>query len=405
MSFKKIFHKTRRILAKNWLRSQPWVRQVAITGSFGKTNTTRAIWQVLRGAGRGVMTDLNLDTIYNIPITALRVRPWHRFVIFELGVDKPGEMLFHLEVVRPKIGVVTGITPVHSDEEHLGSLEGIIREKGHLLEALPKEGKAILNFDDKNVREMSGRTQASLIWYGQDKKNCHFFPEKIKVSLKGLSFILNTPAGRINVKTPLLGRHHIYTCMAASAVGLELGLRLRQIAKGLEKLRPLKGRLSFEKGPKGTWLLDDRLRANPASTIAGLEFLKDIKERRRKIAVLGEMGELGKYKVAGHQEVGKKAAECGLDYLLCVGPLQKHTAQTAIKAGMKKAQVLWVKDVKEAAQVLEKILQKDDIWYLKGSLLRHMERIIYLLEGKKVDCQQVSCSRYQPCSSCPQLLE
>lgn len=402
---KTIFHKARRLLAKNWLRCHPQIFQIAITGSFGKTNATRAIYTVLKEKYRGIMTDLNLDTIYNVPITALKVRPWHRFVVFELGVDTPGEMLFHLQIVRPKIAVLTGINPVHADKTHLGSLEGIIKEKGQLLEVLPKDGVAILNFDDEKVREMAEKTQAKILWYGKDKKDAQFWPEGIEVSLKGLSFTLNTPVGKIQIKTKLLGGHHIYTCMAAAAVGLVCGLKLSEISQGLAKLVPLKGRLNLEKGPKETWLLNDALRANPASTMAGLEFLNEIQNGGRKIAVLGEMGELGQYKIEGHQEVGEKAASGNLDYLVCVGPLQKYTAETAIKNGMDKAKVFWVKDVHKAARLLEKILKKGNILYLKGSLLRHMERVILLLEGKKVDCQKVSCKNYQPCSQCPQLIE
>lgn len=402
---KAIFHQTRRILAKRWLLLNSHVCQVAITGSFGKTNTSRAITRVLKEKYRGVMTDLNLDTIYNVPITALKVRPWHGFVVFELGVDRPTEMLFHLQIARPKIAVVTGVTPVHADKEHLGSLEGIVKEKGRLLESLSKNGKAVLNFDDEAVSRMAEKTEARIVYYGKDKKNCQFWPESIRVSLKGLAFTLNTPAGKIQIKTKLLGSHQVYTCMAAAAVGLESGLKLSEVAKGLAKLAPLKGRLNLETGPKETLLLNDALRANPASTIAGLEFLKELKEKKRKIAVLGEMGELGQYKIQGHKEVGKKAALSHLDYLVSVGPLQKYTAEAAIKNGMDKTRVFWAQDVHGAAQILEKILKKDDLWYLKGSLLKHMERIILLLEGKKVTCKKVSCKRYQPCSHCPYLVK
>lgn len=417
---KAIFHKIRRVLAKAWLRFNPQITQVAITGSFGKTNTTRAIFQVLKEKYKGVMTDLNLDTIYNLPITALRVRPWHQFAVFELGVDTPGEMPFHLKIVKPKIGVLTGVTPVHADKKHLGSLEGIIKEKGHLLEVLPKNGVAILNFDDENVRKMAMRVrpyqgldpikgltlkgEVKMIWYGTGKENCQLWSGKIKVSLKGLSFILNTPQGRVKIKTKLLGKHHVYTCMAAAAVGLECGLKLSEIAKGLNKLMPLKGRMNLEKGPKGTLFLNDALRANPASTIAGLEFLKEIREKS-KIAVLGEMGELGQYKIKSHQVIGEKAADCHLNYLICVGPLQRYTAKAAKEAGMDRSKVFWVKDVREAAKLLEKILKAGDLWYLKGSLLCHMERVILLLEGKKVNCQKLSCKNYQSCSSCPLLVE
>lgn len=181
--------------------------------------------------------------------------------------------------------------------------------------------------------------------------------------------------------------------MAATAIGWISGLKWKEIYSGLSKIKPLQGRGNIEAGPKETVILNDSRRSNPASAIAGLQTLVDLPSKR-KIAVLGEMGELGKYEEEGHRSVGQKVAETKPDYLVCVGPVTKYIAEEA-RVGMKKNQVVWVKDVFEAAGALSGILRKGDLWYLKGSLLKHLERIPLILEGKDVDPDEIASKRYE----------
>jgi len=403
--WKQPFHQSRRFIAKLWLHFFPHLTIIGITGSYGKTNTTRAIAQVLSEKYKTLQTDLDLDTIYNLPITILKLRPWHQKLVLEMGVDHKNEMDFHLSLVKPSIAVVTGINPTHSEPELLGSLEGVIKEKRKLLQILPKDGLAILNWDDENVWKMARFTKAKVLKCGTSPK-CDFWADKIKVDFSGTSFILHYENKKFAIKTGLVGRHFIHECLAAAAVGINQGLTWGQIKNGLSKLKPLAGRLSIEKGPKGTILINDVLRANPASTIAGLQTLVDLPLRQaqgRRIAVLGEMGELGELAEKGHREVGKKVASLPIDYFVSIGPLQKLTAEEAIKSGMKKNQVFWVENVAQAARILERLLSVGDLFYLKGSLLRHMERILLILNGEEVGCKVTSCHFYHQCPSCPYL--
>jgi len=401
---KKIFHRSRRVMAKIWLKLNPQITIIGVTGSYGKTNTTRAIFQVLSEKFKTLQTDLNLDTNYNLPITLLKIRPWHRKAVLEYGVDHQGEMDFHLNLVKPDIAVITGINPTHADEEHLGSLQNIIQEKKKLLTALPPRGLAVLNWDDEQVRQMTKGIKARILFYGSDQKHCDFWAEKIKVDFNGTSFTLGYDDKKIFMKTGLVGRHFVQNCLAAVAVGLHQNLSMEQIKKGLAKLKPLPGRLSIEKGPFDSILLNDFLRANPASTLAGLQTLADLPTKSKRIAVLGEMGELGDSAQQEHQQIGQQVAELKIDYFVGIGPLQKLAAEQAIKSGMRKEQVFWAKDVMEGAKILKKILSKDDLFYLKGSLLRHMERILLILRGDKVSCKVNSCHFYHPCQSCLCLL-
>ena len=404
VKWKKSLHQTRRVLAKIWLKLNPQVTIVGVTGSYGKTNTTRAIATVLSEKFKTLQTDLNLDTIYNLPITLLKLRPWYQKLVLEYGVDHKNEMDFHLSLVKPSIAVVTGINPTHSAPELLGSIKGVIKEKTKLLQALPDDGWAILNWDDKNVQPMAKKTKAKIYWYGSLLK-ADFWADKIKVDFRGTSFSLHHHDKEFKIETGLIGQHFVYACLVAAAVGVIEGLSWQEIKTGLAKLKPLKGRLSIEEGPLGSVLINDALRANPASTMAGLEVLADLPRQPagRRIAVLGEMGELGVLAKKSHQAVGKKVANLKIDYLVSVGPLQKFTAQQAVESGMEKNRVFWVKNVSEVATVLKKLLKKSDLLYLKGSLLKHMERVLLILAGKKVGCKRTGCHFYQQCPACPEL--
>lgn len=395
---KKTFHNTRRLLAKSWLALQP-ATQIAITGSQGKTNTTNLITHVCGYFGSTVVTDINLDTTFNVPITALHVMPWTKYVVWELGIDHPGEMNSHLEIANPSVGIITGISPVHTDKEHMGSLDTLIAEKRKLIEALPKHGTAILNFDDTNVRNMAPFTHAKVQWYGSDSTaDISVDRESIQLSLEGTRAIFHHNGQTFEIQTKLVGVHHVQNIMAAYLVmtAIQPHATSVQFNQIISQILPLKGRMSVDKGPMNTVLLNDSLRANPASTYAGLETLNKLNYHNgRKIAVIGEMGELEKPEKE-HRKTGDQIAGMKLDYVLVIGPLRKFTIDEAIKKGFPKEKIDYAADVFEAAEKLKKILQPNDLWYLKGSLLRNYKRIVQLLNGEQVCCQEVLCP-YEHC--------
>jgi UDP-N-acetylmuramoyl-tripeptide--D-alanyl-D-alanine ligase len=389
--FKNIFHKLRRITAKFWLITHPKVEVIGITGSYGKTNTTAAIFHILAQKFKVLSTDLNLDTRFNIPITVLKLGK-HEKLVLEYGIDHPGEMSYHLFVAKPRVAVITGITPVHADKAHLGSLQNIIKEKSKLAAAVPKDGWVLVNWDDQLARQIAEAARGRVIFYGRNRYHCEFWASHIKTSFKGTSFKLHFRGSSHLVKTPLIGKHSVSIALAAAVVGSMCGMKWREILAGLKDLTPLDGRGNIEPGPKGSIMINDARRANPASTVAGLQLLADL-TAKRKIAVLGEMGELGDYEEEGHRCVGRKAAQTKPDYF-CVGSATKFVAEEA-KKGMKKDKVVWVKDVFEAAGILNGLLREGDIWYLKGSLLKHLERIPLIIEGKDVDPDGVASKRYE----------
>lgn len=395
---RKLFHTSRRWLAKNWL-SLFNPLQIGITGSQGKTNTAQLIAKILSHFGSTVVTDINLDTIYNVPITAFKVKPWTKYLVWELGIDQPGEMDKHLQIAKPTIGIITGISPVHTDSEHLGSLENLIKEKRKLIKALPKNGIAILNFDDENVKEMATHTKAQVLFYGIDKKS-DVYASDIKVSLKKTSFILHDKKNSINISTQLIGVHHVYTIMSTYLLVKTLFPKNPQpidtFKKVVADLTPLQGRMNVETGPIGIIVLNDSLRANPQSVLVGLKTLSAIDyQKGKKIAVLGVMGEL-ENPALEHEKTGQQIVEYKPDITICLGDWRKYTYDSAIKNGYPKDKIYYVKNVFQAAEILKKVIKKGDLIYLKGSFLRNLKRVLQILDGKEVCCRADICP-YEHC--------
>lgn len=408
---KKIFHDTRRFLAQRNLAHKKAL-QIGITGSQGKTNTTYVITSILESLGETIVTDTNLDTTFNVPITGLKVKPTTEFLIWELGIDHPGEMAYHLQIAHPHIGIMTGISPVHTDKEHMGSLEQLIIEKRKLVEVLPQNGCAILNWDDMNVRGMAPFIKAQILTFGTtDDCSVWVDMKTVRTSLAGTAMIIHDGKQQISVQTPLIGIHHVYNIMAgylvyklAVARGDMLTTeQLERFNTAVSRLQPLVGRMSAEPGPRGTVFLNDALRANPTSTRFGLQTLVSLQEQGvKKIAVLAEMGEIDKTEEE-HTKLGEYIATLPLDYVVCIGPLQKFVYESALHHGFSTERAFWVPDVFKAAEVLHPLVSKADILYMKGSLLRHVERVLLLLEGTKVGCTVVSCPFYHHCPECKYL--
>lgn len=397
---KKYLHSLRRKLAKIWLDVNFQLTVIGVTGSYGKTTTVCAIAAVLSAKYSVSKTDLNLDTVYNLPVTILKTKIWNEILVLEYGVDHIGEMDFHLSLVKPKIAVLTGITSVHTDEEHFGSLENIIKEKRKLIDSLPSDGLAIFNYDDEIVRKIGEEYSGRKIFYGS-KKEADVWASDIKITTEGTFFMINQENRenkKVEVETRLLGYPAVYCCLTAWVAGKELGVSTDKILEVLKKLKPLKGRFSIESGPMGTTLINDALRANFASTVSGLRSFA--KFPGRKICILGEMGEIGEKEEDFHRLVGNEVARLELDAVVGVGPLTKHIIDEAKKGQGGKVKVFWAEDVNEAVIILKKLLNKGDLLYVKASLLKHLERIILQLKGISVSCKEVSCQRYQQCNSC-----
>lgn len=372
---KPIFHSTRRAIAKIWL-DQMNVTQIAITGSQGKTAVSQGLYAMLSTIRPTVVTDTNLDTIYNVPITALKTRPYHHFVIFELGIDKIGEMDFHLEIVRPKIAVITGVSPVHSDKSHMKSFENVIAQKRVLLEKIEVDASAVLNYSDPNVRSMAKSTKAKIYWYGKtedkpaDSETPYVGYSDLKVSKKGTEFLLTDFGNgeKLNIKTQLIGVFNgEVICAIYTILKILNPMFVMQFDQGvLELLKPLRGRMNIEDGPKDTTILNDSLRASPTSTMSGLVTFASIQsDGNRKIAILADMGELEDPE-GEHRKIGKLLATLPINIVICTGKMQKFVAMEASRN--KNIEVHYYDSVADAKGEVMSMLRPKDFIYLKGSL-------------------------------------
>lgn len=396
---RKIKHIGTRVAARIWLNVfRQEVLQIAITGSYGKTSVSNAIYRIISFSQPTLMTDLELDTIHNVPNTVLRLRK-EKVIVFELGIDRLHEMDFHLQIVKPHITVITGITPVHSDEKHMKSLENIVVEKRRAIEVLGPNDFAVLNHDDPHVREMEKFTRAQVIWYGVSP-TCNVQIHSVASSTEGVSFKVNGQKSNYSISSKLLGKHSAYNLGAAIAVAEIIGMRRRSIVEAIKEIEPLPGRLNIEAGPLELMLVNDMARANPASTKAGLDFVKGINVGGQKLAVIGEMGELGDSAIPKHKEIGEIAAKTGIDLLVCIGELTRYIAQEAQENGMPNEKVFYVSTPQEAAQVIKDFAHEGDLLYIKASLFRHLERVVMVLSGQDVVCNVKACHFYHSCSDC-----
>lgn len=400
---KKQYHMIKRFLARRWL-SLFHPTQIAITGSQGKTTTTEIVTKVLSQFGSTVRTDVSLDTTFNVPITALKVRPSTKYVVWELGIDHPGEMDRHHEIAHPSIACVTSISPVHTDEEHMGSLATLVAEKQLIIEHLPANGVAVLNHDNEYTRQMGMHSKAQVKWFGITPDCTMWVDMKtIQLTTEGTKAICYLNEGNtsrsIEITTGFLGGFHMMNIINAYLL-CQAAVPDKDITpvfqKVVSELKPLKGRMSIEDGPLDTVLLNDSLRANPESTNAGLAALDQMEYTQgRKIAVIGEMGEL-EHPKEEHRKTGKHIARLNIDFFVCIGPLRKYTIEEAVNNGVPKEKLHYAEDVFEAAEVLKDLLKPGDLWYLKGSLLRNYNRILKLLRGEEVCCHEMLCP-YEHC--------
>ena len=359
-------------------RRQHRVRVVGITGSVGKTTTKELSAAVLARRYATLKSKASYNNEIGLPVTLLHLTDRHERVVLEMGMYDVGEIADLAQIAQPQVGVVTIIGPVHL--ERAGTLERIVQAKTELIEALPPapEGVAILNYDDERVRGMAHATQARVFYYGLSPE-ADLWADGIEgLGLEGIRFRLHYGDETLYVKIPLLGRHSVHTALRAAAVGLVEGLTWQEIIEGLRG-PSAQLRLVAVPGPEGATILDDTYNASPASTIAALNLLEELDGR--KIAVLGDMLELGDYEHEGHVKVGMRALEVA-DVLIAIGPRGRIIGQTARRWGMPADQVHIVEDNAEVIALLNQMVTGDDVILVKGSRAMKMEDIVSEL-GRK----------------------
>ncbi len=314
-------------IAKFW-RNKMQLQVTGITGSVGKSTTKELVAEVLNQKFRTLKNAGNLNNEIGLPLTILRMTEGHEQAVLEMGFYVPGEITLLCDIARPSVGVVTNIGTVHA--ERAGSQESIARGKAELVQSLPLEGTAVLNYDDPFVKAMAKDTKARVLFYGLNPEAHLWADHIISDGLEGIRFHLHYKDEIFQVRVPLIGQHSVHTALRAAAVGIAQGLTWGEIIVGLRTSRA-QLRLVAVHTTSGAMILDDTYNASPESTLAALNLLEELEGR--KIAVLGDMLELGPYAAEGHEKVGIRASEIVED-LVVVGELGRLIGEAAHEAGL-----------------------------------------------------------------------
>ncbi len=364
-------------IARFWRSRLPGLRVVGITGSVGKSTSKELIAAVLEQRYSTLKNPGNLNNEIGLPLTILKLSEGHQRAVLEMGFYVPGEIRFLCEIAKPQVGVITNVGTVHA--ERAGSQEAIARGKAELVEALPPapQGVAVLNYDDSWVRVMDEKTQARVLFYGLDPAADLWADQIEGLGLEGIRFRLHHRREVLYLRVPLIGRHSVHTVLRAAAVGLAEGLNWQEIITGLRSGH-IQLRLAAVHTESGALLLDDTYNASPQSMLAALNLLSEMDGR--KVAVLGDMLELGLYEWKGHEMVGRRAAEV-VDELITIGERGRMMAAAARRMGFSSAQITELDDTDQAIPFLRDHLRDGDVVLIKGSRGMQMERIVTALEA------------------------
>jgi len=355
------------------------LRVVGITGSVGKSTTKEMVTEVLSQRYRTLKNPGNLNNEIGLPLTLLRLTEGHQYAVLEMGFYVPGDISQLCDLALPQVGVITNIGTVHA--ERAGSQEAIALGKAELVKALPPspEGVAVLNFDDPLVRDMAGLTRARVLFYGLDPQADLWADGVEGMGLEGIRFRIHYRNETLYLRVPLIGRHSVHTALRATAVGLVEELTWQEIVNGLRSGHT-QLRLVAVRTKNGALLLDDTYNASPESTLAALNLLGELEGN--KIAVLGDMLELGIYEARGHEMVGVRAAEV-VDRLITVGERGHMIAQAARRSGLNQDQVVELDDTQAAIDYLQGRLGEKDVVLVKGSRGMRMDHIVAALEYRR----------------------
>lgn len=360
-------------------RHKPTV--IAITGSVGKTTTKEAIYKVLKDEyGGEVRANYgNLNAEIGIPLTILgydkmpsklswpffliaagfrvNVKTYPKILILEMGVEHKGDIDYFCSMAKPDYAIITSLSPAHI--ENFKTIESYQKEKLSLLENLKPEGKAFINIDDKDLDKVNGD---NIVTIGIDNSRADYLADNIEFTIEGTEFRINRTGRKIAISSKLLGKALVASQLFAFALADEMGINLMKAAKSIENIRPVAGRLRVVSGQNHVTIIDDSYNANPKSTMAALDVLEGIKQAGRKVAILGNMNELGNYSKEGHIEVGKYAKD-KCDLAIFIGENAKYLAE-----GYNDSRTSMVfSNRREFESQLERIINPDDLVLAKAS--------------------------------------
>ncbi|MBI4692204.1 MAG: UDP-N-acetylmuramoyl-tripeptide--D-alanyl-D-alanine ligase [Candidatus Terrybacteria bacterium] len=379
---------------------------VAVSGTVGKTSAKDAIALVLGNKFSVRKSEKSYNSEIGVPLTIIGARSaWNNFfqwifilfkglkvffreknypqwLILEMGVDRPKDMERLVKWIRPDIAIITTLVEIPVHVEYFKGPEELIKEKIKLIKKLKPENYAILNGDDKILPELKEKTEANIITYGFSE-NLDLIASNYHLSSEGITFKIDYKGNIVPIRIPgVFGRQYVYSALTGITVGISQGLNLVEAAEALSKFKPPPGRLNLIEGIKNSFIFDDSYNSSPIAAAAALEALKELSEYMstikpgRKIAVLGDMLELGKFTIDEHKKVGKLVKEIGADLLFTVGPRSKFTTEEAQAVGFDPKNIFEFSTSDEAKKAVQEKIQENDLILVKGSQSMRMEKIV-----------------------------
>jgi UDP-N-acetylmuramoyl-tripeptide--D-alanyl-D-alanine ligase len=357
---------------------------LAITGSNGKTTTKEMTAAILEEAtigghelrGRVLKTEGNFNNLVGLPLTLLRLTKRHRVAVVELGTNQPGEIARLAAIADPDFGIVTSVAAAHL--EGLKSLTGVAKEKGALFSHVRHQGAIALNLDDRRVQRLGKNFAGKKLTYG---KRGAVRAAGVRVAGgRGTLFTLQAGRERAAVRLNYLGQHNVSNALGAAALTLAAGVKLAAVRRGLSKAKPYAMRMQIESW-RGAGVINDTYNANPGSMLAALKTLAAIDNRGEKIAVLGDMFELGEQSAREHRALGAAAAKAGVDRLFLLGAQAPQVRLGARRAGMAAERVVIGADHRDLAEQLKPQIKRGDWVLFKGSRGMKMENVLSQLKG------------------------
>lgn len=354
---------------------------IAVAGSNGKTTTKELLAAVLREEFSTLASEASFNNDVGVPLTLLKLERTHRAAIFEVGTNHPGELAPLVQMVRPLYGVLTNIGREHL--EFFGDLNGVAQEEGWLAELLPVFGKLFLNGDNEWTPQIARRCPAPVVRVGRAQAN-DWRAQDIRTHDEGLSFHCVGPRADFagEYRLGLLGQHQALNALLAIAVAAELGLSPETVRRGLSGCRPPKMRLQVWEA-KGVRVLDDSYNANADSMRVALQTLRDMPCTGRRVAILGDMAELGPHTAAAHREVGRLSAEVGVARLIAVGRWAHETVESALASGLRDAHEF--PDLSTVASAVHSLVDPGDLVLLKASRSTGLEWLGAVLRGESTE--------------------
>jgi len=343
---------------------------IAIGGSNGKTTTKELVASVLKQRLPTLSSEASFNNEIGVPLTLLNLDRSHRVAVLEVGTNHPGELAPLVRMIQPRHGIITSIGREHL--EFFGDVAGVAEEQGALAELLPAEGTLFVPGDSEWTARLVGRAIARVVRIGWLPEN-DWLVADVRAEKQGIVFRIEGPNDEFNgeYRLHLFGRHQAINALFAIALGAELGMTRDAIQRGLALCKPSKMRLELSEH-NGVRILDDAYNANADSMLAALQTLQELPCKGRRVAVLGDMAELGAHSEAAHEEVGRRAAELGIGQLFAIGKMAPVMARGARDAGLNR--VFEFADVDTAAAAVKSFVKNGDVLLVKASRAARLER-------------------------------